>query len=1085
MLPTNSLAESLASLPAPQRAKLLSEISDAEAEALLWRWDFWGRQNQLAPPGDWSTWVILAGRGFGKTRAGAEWVRSLMCGASPLAMGKAKRIALIAETAADGRDVMVQGESGLLSVHPADFRPTYTPSMRKLVWPNGAIGLIYNATEPDQLRGPQFDAAWSDELCFVAGTLIETARGPVPIEGVRTGDTVPTRFGLRRVTAAGRTQGAAELWELTTTSGNRLVGTGNHPIFTEENGFVPLSALASGVTLLAWSKNQSKAMSSSGAASAGIATRTTTRTARASSCIASGIRTLMVRFRAMWTSITSTRTRPTLSWEIWSPSRAASTSNAISRAGSWSGAPRSVARTSPTTCGASASRRRASARTAGASSPPSACAPSSAPATVPLQPSASATPATTPDSVATVRRLSRRAPVYNLEVEGDPEYFANGILVHNCKWRYAQETWDNLQFGLRLGSDPRQLITTTPRPIQTLKDILKEAGTVITKGSTYENRSNLAPKFLKKVEERYAGTRLGRQELMAEILDDSPDALWQRARIDEERIGVRDGSHTYKGNPITLPAMRRIVVSIDPAGAPGGEGDISAGAETGIIVSGLGVNGRGYVLDDRTCSADPNGWATEAIKAYDFWEADCIVVETNMGGAMVKAVIRSVRPTVPVIEVTASRGKVLRAEPISALYAQGRISHVGSFPQLEDQMVVFTPFGIVGGTTGDRVDACLVAGTKVQTDRGPRLIEQIAVGDLVLTREGHRRVQWAGLTQASAMTTNVHFSDGRILTATDEHPILVRGQGFVATSNLAVGDEIVDLSEVKAWMRQSRRSLWSTTAASIGGSLKVATKRIATTIADLVGAIRANAICTVSSGLTTTGPFQKDGTSITATRTSSTTSSETTNAFPQRSTASAIEGNEQLRTVRPWITPAVLLPSGTDLKKGERGIASTGRRHGLVASLMLQLSARIAARRSAPSLAPELVAAGVATAPESATTQWLRESGATLSMLFVRFAGATSKCASGANEPSHARVSVVGFSDGATQPVYNLHVDGVHEFFANGVLVHNCVHGLTNLFPSIINFKDKAAGIKKAPPDRWRSAFNKRTGGEGNDWKTT
>lgn len=425
-------------LPAQERAKLLSEITDAEAEALLWRWDFWGRTNQHAPAGDWSTWVILAGRGWGKTKTGAEWIRSMVCGSTPLGKGRAQRIALVAETAADGRDVMVQGESGLLAVHPPEFRPIYTPSMRRLVWPNGSVGLIYNATEPDQLRGPQFDCAWTDEL---------------------------------------------------------------------------------------------------------------------------------------------------------------------------------------------------------------------------------------------------------------------------AKWRYCQETWDNLQFGLRLGSDPRALITTTPRPIQTLKDILKEPGTVITKGSTYENRSNLAPKFLAKVEERYAGTRLGRQELMAEVLDDSPDALWQRAMIDAERVGLQDGSHTYKGNKITLPAMRRIVVSVDPAGEPGGEGDTGGGAETGITVIGLGIDGRGYVLDDATCSADPHGWATQAVKAYDMWDADTIIAEKNQGGAMVKAVIRSVRPTIPVIEVVASRGKVTRAEPISALYAQGKVSHVGSFPQLEDQMTVFTPFGIVGGTTGDRVDS--------------------------------------------------------------------------------------------------------------------------------------------------------------------------------------------------------------------------------------------------------------------------------------------------------------------------------------------------------------------------------------------
>jgi predicted phage terminase large subunit-like protein len=424
----NSLAESLASLPASKQAEIFADITEAQAAELLWRWDFWARPAQLPPEGNWSVWLILAGRGFGKTRTGAEWVRSIVCGKTPLAAGAYKRIALIAETAADAREVLVEGDSGILSVHPPDFRPTYEPSKRRLTWPNGAIATLFNGTEPDQLRGPQFDAAWVDEI---------------------------------------------------------------------------------------------------------------------------------------------------------------------------------------------------------------------------------------------------------------------------AKYRYAQETWDMLQFGLRLGNDPRQVVTTTPRPIKTLKDILAERGTVVTKGSTYDNKANLAPKFLAKIEQKYAGTRLGRQELDAEILDDAPGALWTRSKLDEKRV-----AKTAK-----LPEMKRVVVAIDPASEGGGEGEIGGGAETGIIVAGLGVDGRGYVLDDFSTAADPNGWARRAIDAFDEYEADLIIAEKNQGGAMVEAVIRSVRRTVPFQAVHASRGKVTRAEPIAALYEQGRVSHVGTFSALEDQMVVFTPFGIEGGTTGDRVDA--------------------------------------------------------------------------------------------------------------------------------------------------------------------------------------------------------------------------------------------------------------------------------------------------------------------------------------------------------------------------------------------
>ena len=272
-----------------------------------------------------------------------------------------------------------------------------------------------------------------------------------------------------------------------------------------------------------------------------------------------------------------------------------------------------------------------------------------------------------------------------------------------AKWRYAQETWDMLQFGLRLGSDPRQLITTTPRPIAVLRKIMADPRTVTTRGATNDNASNLAKTFLDNIQAKYAGTRLGRQELEAEMLDDVPGSLWTRDGLDKTR----------KKSGEKLPEMQRIVVAIDPAGKSQ-ETAISEGtAETGIVVAGIGVDGRGYVLDDQTCSLGPNGWARRALAAYDLHDADAIVVETNQGGDMVKQTIRSVRSEVSVIEVHASRGKVTRAEPIAALYEQGRISHVGTHAALEDQMVLFTPLGIAGETTGDRVDALVWALTQL------------------------------------------------------------------------------------------------------------------------------------------------------------------------------------------------------------------------------------------------------------------------------------------------------------------------------------------------------------------------------------
>lgn len=349
-------------------------------------------------------------------------MRSIACGKTPLSAGTHRRIAIVAETAADARDVLVEGDSGILSVHPADHRPLYEPSKRRLTWPNGAVATLYNAVEPDQLRGPQHDAAFCDEL---------------------------------------------------------------------------------------------------------------------------------------------------------------------------------------------------------------------------------------------------------------------------AKWRYARETWDQLQFGLRLGDDPRQIITTTPRPIPVLREIIAAPTTVTTRGSTYDNRANLAEAFIQQVITKYEGTRLGRQELNAEVLDDLPGALWTRAMFDDHRRKE-------------APDLRRVVVAVDPSGTGGTSDD---GDSIGIVVAGLGVDGRGYVLADRTCKLSPDGWGRRAVAAYHEFKADRIVAERNFGGAMVEHVIRTVDRSASYKEVTASRGKVARAEPVAALYEQGRVSHVGAHEHLEDQCCLIGPDGYVGEGSPDRADA--------------------------------------------------------------------------------------------------------------------------------------------------------------------------------------------------------------------------------------------------------------------------------------------------------------------------------------------------------------------------------------------
>jgi phage terminase large subunit-like protein len=388
-------------------------------------WRSIARPEQLPPPGDWSIWLILAGRGAGKTRSGAEWVRGLAESAS------VPRIALVGPTAADVRDTMIEGESGLLAIAPNSNRPSYEPSKRRLSYPNGVQATLFSSEEPDRLRGPQHGAAWCDEL---------------------------------------------------------------------------------------------------------------------------------------------------------------------------------------------------------------------------------------------------------------------------CSWKNVRDVWDNLQFGLRLGKKPRQVITTTPKPIKLLKELVKRDGqdVVVTRGRTSDNAANLAPSFLSQIVARYEGTRLGRQELNAEILEDVAGALWTRAMIDKAR------------EPVTLPDMVRVVVAIDPSGAR--HADDQGADEIGIIVAGKGADGRGYVLADRTLKASPASWGRVAVGAYHEFGADRIVAERNFGGAMVEHVIRTTDASVAFREVSASRGKVARAEPVAAVYEQGRVSHIGDdLTLLEDELCQMTGNGFSGSGSPDRADALVWA----------------------------------------------------------------------------------------------------------------------------------------------------------------------------------------------------------------------------------------------------------------------------------------------------------------------------------------------------------------------------------------
>jgi len=426
--------------------------------------------------GAWTTWLMLGGRGAGKTRLGAEWVRALAAGAPPYAAQRALSIALVGETAHDAREVMIEGPSGLLAQCPRAERPSWLSSRRRLEWPNGAVAQVFSADDPEQLRGPQFDAAWCDEL---------------------------------------------------------------------------------------------------------------------------------------------------------------------------------------------------------------------------------------------------------------------------AKWRQPDEAFDNLQFGLRLGPRPRQLVTTTPRPIALIKRLLSDPRTAVTRASTHANAAHLSPAFLDEVIGRYAGTRLGRQEIGGEIVEDRADALWTRAAIEACRVDAA---------PKELKLMR-IVVGIDP---PASSRD---GADAcGIVAAGLSEGGTIYVLEDASAPGlSPAAWAARAVALYRRHQADALVAEVNQGGDMVRAVLAQVDRTVAVKEVHATRGKWLRAEPVAAMYAQGKVKHVrggaglaggsafspaGGLAALEDQMCDFGLGGLSNGASPDRLDALVWAVTELISrgqGGGPR-IRSLWDGPLVpkgiLTRRG-------------------------------------------------------------------------------------------------------------------------------------------------------------------------------------------------------------------------------------------------------------------------------------------------------------------------------------------------------------
>lgn len=417
-----------------------NRLSDRAVLRLCYDWDSWAREDQRPPLDPWSTWMLMGGRGCGKTRAGAEWVRGAIEGRASYALAPSGHVALVGETFADAREVMVEGVSGLRRTAPPWNQPRYEATRKRLVWENGAVAQLFSAEDPESLRGPQFDAAWCDEI---------------------------------------------------------------------------------------------------------------------------------------------------------------------------------------------------------------------------------------------------------------------------GKWRYGEDAFDQLAFGLRLGQQPRCVVTTTPRATPLVKRLIADPTCVVSHATSHANRAYLADGFLEGLERTYGGSRLYRQEVAGELIADRTDSLWQRDTIDSTRLAAP-------------PPLQRVVVAVDPPASSHAKSNAC-----GIVACGAIADGQFAVLADETCqAARPEEWARRAIDLFHEVRADLIIAEANQGGDMVRSVLEQASRDVPVKLVHAKRGKWLRAEPVAYLYAQGRVHHVGAFAALEDEMLDFGPEGLSApGKSPDRLDALVWAITELMGtgDLPPRL----------------------------------------------------------------------------------------------------------------------------------------------------------------------------------------------------------------------------------------------------------------------------------------------------------------------------------------------------------------------------
>lgn len=656
---------------------------------------------------DWRVWLLLAGRGSGKSFAAAQAVRELLIGRE---WQRPPRFALVSSTLEAVRLDMIEG--ALLPVLGPLVRK-YNRSSLEIFLENGAHLKGYSSERPGRLRGPNFVGAW----CLEREAPVLMADGSQrEIGSIRPGDMVATRSGPRRVKWAGLTRRRAEVWGLPLSDGTVLRATADHPVWVCGAGWVRLSDIRPGDTLIACS-SLGRRPGWNTQASGGIATATaTTRINSADYCIGGSTRTTSDRSRMGSWSTTRMAIEGTLTPPTWKPSLVAITSGttAPSRQGAWSPPTQRNGEGGSTHSGPSDSQSSGSASSAVSLTNRRPPIPAGARSSVRGEPGGTLT------CVAAASPL-RTADVYDLTVEGAHEFFAHGVLVHNCdeiaSWLDADHapsedsTWSNLEFATRADDngtwEPRIIATTTPKPVRLLRIIDKhddfypglvdDPNVVVTKMRTYDNLGNLAQGFAKRITSRYEGTRLAAQELDGELLDQIEGALWTIDTINLMRSDL-----SILNGPVG--GYKRVVVSVDPTM---GDGSVS-NDECGIIVGCIGEDDRVWILDDCTVKGPPSKWCQAVGEAFQRWEAGSVLVEVNQGGTLVKETLNRYWSGLPIRTVRAKDGKRIRAEGPALLCEQGEVKLACSdgrkFPLLTDQLMTWDPLD-KDAPSPDRLDA--------------------------------------------------------------------------------------------------------------------------------------------------------------------------------------------------------------------------------------------------------------------------------------------------------------------------------------------------------------------------------------------